>query len=320
MIKHIIVASFLTVLAGCVSDQGLTDAGGRSLSLDSGGSIQPSESRFNTFLFLEPSIAYTTESFERDNGRGHIEEVYTKRRGTFFTIEFVNTAWFSMSTENRMLDQAEFRKLANNFYIPESSYVKIDQISPRIKGWVATTGKCSVGQFAKRFKVMTAYDNDRGNADAVIRFGSCAHLVATPQEIAQRIDLITETEEQQLALTYQSIGKLNAPKAQGNSTTPTEPEIFTGQWEGVSNTLTGKTMQKGAAQYSFDFDIAEQKTSCAGTAVTSKSSRLTGTWQLSCENGLSAKGIWNGKIDQPISGEGYDKNKHVITFTLAPAT
>tara|TARA_R100001509_G_scaffold8778_1_gene4949 strand:- start:262 stop:1224 length:963 start_codon:yes stop_codon:yes gene_type:complete len=317
LFKHVIAAGFLLSLASCASDHGLTDAGGRSLSLSPSGGIQPSESRFNTFLFLEPSVAYLTESFERDNGRGYIEEVYTKGRGTFFSIEFVNTAWFSFSTEDRMLDQSQFRKLANNFYIPESSYVKIDQISPRIKGWIATTGKCSVGEFAKRLKIGTSYDNDRGYADAVIRFGSCSRIIAPPKEIAQRIGLITEAEKQQLRITYQSIGTLKAPAPKGSETVRSEPEVFDAQWEGISNSLTGSVTRKGAAQYNFDFDVAEQKTSCTGTAVTAKSSRLTGTWQFSCENGLTAKGIWNGKTDQPITGEGYDQNKRKITFKLA---
>ncbi len=316
-IRAISAVGMTLVLAGCVTGQGTTDAGGRSLSLESHGSFQPADSRFNTFTFLKPSSEYVTESEERDNGQGWNEDVKWEDERYFITIQYINSSWFSPHTETRMLKGEQFKRLANAYLITDSNFVKIDQVSPRVKGWIATNGKCSAGLFAKRFKGLSPYDNDRGTSDAVVSFAGCNQFSASAEKIMQGIDLMTDKEEAELASIYAEIGKLNEPTSARTGITE-ELSTLTGNWDGISEKLSGEVRKKGAAQIEFSFAISETGADCVGTAVTSKSSELTGTWKLSCDDGSSADGIWTNRETQPFIGSGSDSEKRPVMFKLHP--
>tara|TARA_R110001583_G_scaffold128596_1_gene280364 strand:+ start:13253 stop:14224 length:972 start_codon:yes stop_codon:yes gene_type:complete len=313
LIRQIFAISLATIVTGCVTNQGLTDAGGRSMSLEAKGPFSPADSRFNAFVFLEPSKDYSTDAYERDNGRAWSEVIAWDGKYSFFDIQLNTDAWYAQSTEARMLDKSQFIKLANKFGIPESNFTEIDQVSPRIKGWIASKGDCSIGRFAKRMKGLSAYDNDRGLSDSVVQFGTCSHLIASAETIAQKIDLITKTEKAELAQKYAKIGPLSAISL---SKKPAPELHFNASWDGVSDNISGDVEQKGAAQTSFKFHINEQDTDCEGTSVTATSSKSTGRWKFTCENGLSATGIWQKKPDGKTTGSGFDAQKREIKFNL----
>ncbi|MEQ9344954.1 MAG: hypothetical protein RIG26_00790 [Thalassospira sp.] len=314
-IKALSTIGLTLSLAGCVTGQGTTDAGGRSISLESHGNFQPQESRFNTFTFLKPSREYVTESEERDNGQGWNEDVKWENERYFFAIQYINTAWFSTRTEARMLEVEQFKRLANAYQIADLNFVQIDQVSPRVKGWIASNGKCSAGLFAKRFKGLSPYDNDRGASDAVVSFAGCSQFAASVEEIMQGIDLMTDEEEAKLAVTYAEIGTLNEPASARTGITE-ELSVLTGSWDGVSESLSGDVRKKGAAQIEFSFTIPETGADCVGTAVTSSMSDLTGTWKLSCDDGSSADGIWTNRETQPFIASGSDSKKRPVSFKL----
>ena len=310
--KFLLLAGTALLLTGCVTDQGLTDRSGRSLSLDDEGGFEPSESRFNTFNFLEVSQKYSTQALERDNGRGWTEIVRWDGGKSYVLIQFVNTAWFGRSTEDHALDGEDFRKAAAKLGISEDNFQKIDQVSPRTKGWIAGNENCVAGLFAKRFKKATPYDNDRGYSDAVVEFGGCSQFAVSPEAMMQGINLISDKDEAKLVAAYSGIGSIKkntwSPKTQNQTWT------FNGTWDGVSSDITGEVKGKGAAQFDFSFVIAETNAACSGTAVTGKGTGNTGTWKLTCDNGSDANGIWTKHDGQPVKGGGVDNKKRRLSF------
>lgn len=312
--KFSIIASALLLLTGCVANDGPTDIGGRSLKLEKQGGFQPAESRFNTFAFLKPSTQYLTQSTERNNGQGWMETIIWDSGHSFIEIEFINTAWFSLATEDRMLEVESFKKVADRFNIPPNTFVQIDRVSPRTKGWIASTGKCDVGRFAKRFKGLTPYDNDRGYSDAVVSLGHCGgDLTVSAEILAQQIDLMSDTAEKQISAAYARVGSLKEPK---KPEAPKELTKLSGSWKGISEQIDGTASRKGSAQYDFAFTAA--RTDCSGTAVTSKSSNITGTWSLTCDDGKTADGIWINREAQDFIASGADSEKQAILFKLLP--
>ncbi len=312
--KFLIAAGAALLLAGCATDQGLTDRKGRSLSLDDEGSFEPAESRFNTFKFLDVSKGYSTQAYERDNGKGWAEIIKWDAGKAYFMIQYVNSAWLSRSTEDRALEGTDFREIAANAGIPEAKFQIIDQVSPRTKGWIGKNGDCVAGFFAKRFKRFTPYDNDRGYSDAIVEFAGCSKFSESPEAIMQGINLITEADEAQLAAAYLNIGPLG-----NNGSTLTSQQrtrTFEGDWYGVSSEIEGEVRKKGAAQFDFSFDITEADASCSGTAITGSGTGNTGTWKLLCDNGLKADGMWTKHEGQPIKGAGADSMKRRISFEL----
>lgn len=301
-------------LCACVTDDGPTDIRGRSLKIDDAGGFQPAESRFNTFMFLKPSSEYVTKARERNNGQGWTETVEWNKGREFVEIEFINTAWFSQGTERNVSDQSNFERLARKFSMPSDSFVKIDQVSPRIKGWIAQNGICSVGSFAKRFKGLTPYDNDRGLSDAVVYFGTCGDdFTVTPEEFAQKIDLITKDDKAHLVSAYAGLKPVSAKK----KPTHRDPLVsLTGRWDGVSETMSGAVERQTAGQITFSATLTDTGTDCTGTAVTAQKTTMTGTWTLTCANGLAADGIWTYRDNQPFVASGSDSEKRRVTFEL----
>lgn len=315
-LRSIALSLSAIVLSACVTDGGPTDVSGRSLKLEQLGGFQPAESRFNTFMFLEPSSQYMTNSTQRNNGQGWSETVIWDGSRSFIEIEYITSAWFSRSTEDRMLEADNFDVIANRYSIPTNAYVQLDQVSPRTKGWIASTPECKAGQFAKRFKKATPYDNDRGYSDAVVTFGTCSNkLVVSAETLAQKIDLMNDSDKETIAAAFSNVKPLELPK---KPEPPKELTRLTGSWQGVTENLEGQASLKGAAQYEFSFELATTGTSCSGSAITEKSSRTNGTWSLNCDDGMFADGIWTNRETQDFIASGADAEKRAILFKLLP--
>lgn len=316
LLRSIVLSLSAVMLSACVTDGGPTDVSGRSLKLEQLGGFQPAESRFNTFMFLEPSRKYITNSTQRNNGQGWSETIIWDGSRSFIEIEYITSAWFSRSTEDRMLDVDNFDIIANRYSIATDAYIQLDQVSPRTKGWIASTPECKVGQFAKRFKKATPYDNDRGYSDAVVRFGTCSDkFLVSAETLAQKIGLMNDSEKEMIIAAFSSVEPLKLPK---KPEPPKELTRLTGSWQGVTEKLEGRSSLKGAAQYEFSFELATTGVSCSGTTITDKSSKTNGTWSLSCDDGMSADGIWTNRETQDFIASGADAEKRAILFKLLP--
>lgn len=312
--KFLLLAGTALLLTGCVTDGGPTDVKGRSLKIESEGAFQPSESRFNTFAFLKPSGEYLTEAKERNNGQGWMETIIWDSGRSFVMIEFINVAWFAPSEERRMADIEVFRELSKRFPVPDDSFVELDQVSPRTKGWFATSGPCSVGSFAKRFKGLTPYDNDHGNADAIVRFGTCGDdLVVSPEQFVQGIDLMTDKDKEQIANSF-----VGMPPLVARSTPVAKKPLVSlkGSWDGVAENLRGTVTRETAAQIEFTFSLPNENTKCDGVTVNANKTTETGRWTFDCTNGLTADGIWTNRASQAFTASGSDTEKRKISFTL----
>ncbi|MHC8493033.1 hypothetical protein ACTU44_09995 [Thalassospira sp. SM2505] len=315
MLPRLLIPVILAAtLAACVTTDGPRDVKGQSLKIEDKGTFQPIESRFNTFAFLTPSKEYITHARQRNNGQGWVETITWDSGRSFIEIEFLTTAWFSINTEERMADRTIFSQLAKKFPVSGDSYAELDQVSPRTKGWLANTGKCSVGGFAKRFKSHTPYDNDRGWSDAVVRFGTCGdNFTVSPEELVQKIDLITEADKVSIAAAFADVGPLPGAQKSG----PKKPlTTMKGSWQGVSDELSGVITRETAAQTEFKFTLSEQNAECSGITVNAEKTTETGRWKITCTNGLSADGIWTNRSFQNFIGSGSDTEKRKIMFEL----
>ncbi|MFH1803852.1 MAG: hypothetical protein ABID63_03060 [Pseudomonadota bacterium] len=319
VIRTLFAAGMAMMLAACAAQTGSVGVHDETAAWDDVGHFQPHESRFNSFLFLKPWKGYKTRVSKRENGIHWKEEIITtygplNEVGIFLTIEYTDSADFSLETENRMLKRASFENLASKFPMPSDGYKKIDQNFPRIKGWVATTGKCSVGHFAKRFNHKAPFESKNTYSNAIVQFFLCSNLLVTPVEFANRIDLISENEKQQIRQAYQSFEIPPFPEPAKN---PPEPHAFAGEWESISSNLKGPVHRINNNRLVFSLETESPEVSCSGFIINSKMSTHTGTWNLSCNDGKTADGIWNMPFDgRPITGSGFDTRKRKITFEL----
>ncbi len=311
MLSRICLAFIMSAsLTACVTTDGPTDVKGRSLKIDTKGSFTPTESRFNTFAFLKPASDYITEASERNNGQGWMESVYWDSGRSFISIEFINVAWFSSSTERRLADVEIFTKLAKRYPVSQEDFTELDVISPRTRGWLAKNEKCSVGGFAKRFKGPTPYDNDRGLPDAIVRFGTCGdRLIASPEQLVQKIDLITDNDKKNIASAFSDVNPLPGAKKLPLTT-------INGSWAGLVDEFSGSVTRETAAQVEFKFPLPDESAQCTGTAVNAQKTTLTGSWELECTNGLHADGIWTNRPGQNFVASGSDTEKRRVQFEL----
>jgi len=318
-IRALFFAGMAITIAACATQTGSIDARNDTTVRNDVGHFQPYESRFNSFLFLKPWKGYKTRVLKRENGLLWKEEIYTtygplNKVGFFLTIEYTDSVGFSLETEERMLNRESFENLASDFRMPSDTYKKIDQDFPRIKGWVATTGKCSVGRFTKKFNRKAPFESKNTFSNAIVQFGICDDFLVTPTEFANRIGLISENEKQQIRQSYQS---LEIPPVPEPVKYPTEPHEFAGEWEGISNDLKGTVRRINKNRLVLSFETGNPKILCSGFITNSRMSTHTGTWNISCEDGKTADGIWNMPFDGgQIAGNGFDASKRKISFEL----
>ena len=189
-------------LAGCVTTDGPTDSMGRSIKLADKGTFQPSDSKFNSFIFLEAGPKYSTQEVERNNGTV-LTEVISWDGGHFeFYVEHVRQAWFGDSTQRSIESLSKLEDMAQGFNIPASAFVDVSRPAPKMVGWVASNKDCSIGYFGKRLKTRTHYSNERGNIDTIVAFKTCGALTESPETIAHKFDLASPADLAIIAATH----------------------------------------------------------------------------------------------------------------------
>lgn len=176
------------LLSGCITTSGPTDSSGRSIKLTDKGNFAPTESKFNSFTFLQAGPTYKTKRVERNNGTVVSELISWDGGASEFDVEFVREAWFGNSTQDKVEDTARMQKLANEFGISDAKFINVSRPAPKMVGWVASNVDCSFGYFGKRLKTRTHYSNDRGNIDVIVKFKSCGNLSVSPEVIAAKFD------------------------------------------------------------------------------------------------------------------------------------
>ena len=181
--KVLFPLAVIFALVGCNTNS--VDSAGRPISLSNKTEIQPWDSRFNTFLFLDENRAYEADFTLRDNG-DLIQETIT---ATAFKvhIEHVNTAWYSRNT---MQDVQSKESLANRLseLDMDFTYTAITNGSQGPTGWQASNEICEFAQFTARLKSRSIYDNDNGQHDTVVFLRDCGDTLTSPSDLYADFD------------------------------------------------------------------------------------------------------------------------------------
>lgn len=276
-------------LTACVTNSGTVDSGGRSIKLEQKGKFLPIDSHFNTFLFLEPSPFYETQTVERDNGSVWTEAVGSEPGQLLLLVEHVNVTWYSPRTEEHALNLNTLKELfpSTAQAFSDKDYTKIDQLSPRIKGWIASNDNCAAGYVTKRLKTIGEARNDIGYSDTVIKFMSCGNkMTVSPAVFVQKIDLLSDSEKRMVAQKYKAIDFALTKEQEAMTIAIHWPEVL----ENQSGYLVVKKAHDNMQDFATNFESI--KTSCSGTLTTDDKSGWSGTWTLSCLNGNKASGEW----------------------------
>lgn len=299
-------------LSACVSTSETVDKGGRSIKLEKKGKILPTESHFNTFAFLEPSRFYETQTIERNNGAVWTELVGSQPSQILIAIGHVNIAWYSRSTEEDALNldnlKKEFPSTAQVF--TDKDYTKIDQLSPRIKGWIASNDQCDAGNVAKRLKTIGGARNDIGYSDTIVRFMSCGNkMTVSAAQFVQKIDLISDSAKRDISRKYKSVDFV--------LTDEQDAAVISIDWPNVLDEQFGYLLLSKVHDNMQDFtaNFETVKTSCNGIFKTDDKSGWSGTWTLSCLNGSESSGEWT-KLggDKGKMATGKDSKGQNVTF------
>lgn len=192
--KRLAVLAVALLLSACVTS-GQTDSGGTNMLLTERGQFEPWESRFNTFLLLNPEAEYETKATERDNGNSWWEDIDRADGPGRIHVEHQVMTWFSATTEQSMEDRTLFDTLAAALPHDMSKAVPFDISNRRVRGWSVLTNDCVTAVFSKRLKPPTMYDNDRGLPDTVVMMSGCGFLDVTPEEFAQGLALIEPSDK-----------------------------------------------------------------------------------------------------------------------------
>ncbi|WP_133125835.1 hypothetical protein [Thalassospira marina] len=276
-------------LTACVTNSGTVDTSGQSIKLEKKGKFVPTDSHFNTFIFLKPSPFYETQTVERDNGSVWTEYVGSFPKELVIQIKHANTVWYTPKSEERMLILDNFKQEFPNAAIvfTDKDYKKIDQLSPRIKGWIASNEKCNAGYVAKRLKTIGEARNDIGYSDTLVKFMSCGDaMTVSPAQFVQKIGLISDSEERIVAQKYKAIDFALTEEQEAMVIAINWPKVL----EDQSGYLVLKKAHDDMQDFTTNFEAA--KTSCQGTFKTNDMSGWSGTWTLSCLNGSNASGEW----------------------------
>ncbi len=159
-------------LSACNS--GTLDSGGRNISLSDEVEIQPWESRFNGFLFLDENREFNAITYQRDNGRGIVEEVTSP--GFKLYVEHINSTWYSPATVEKVQAKEDLERQLANMDGP-FEYAPISTTAAAPTGWIATNGVCQFSQFTVRLKGRSIYDNDQGQHDTVVSVSDCSRVI-----------------------------------------------------------------------------------------------------------------------------------------------
>jgi hypothetical protein len=98
-----------------------------------GSRFAPWESRFNTFVMLEPETEYETKVVQQDTGISLREDITWAGGRGHIRIDHITTSWFG-SIEEEMTDRTLFDRIAASLPHDMSDAVPFDIPNQRIKG------------------------------------------------------------------------------------------------------------------------------------------------------------------------------------------